>query len=117
MLKKCKKSDDVLFINAADHFTKGKRQNQLNDAHIERIVSTYRERTEQERYSRRVPMQEIIDNDFNLSISRYVSTAEKEEEIDLGAVHADLVAIEKQIVEAKKRHNAFLAELGLPPLP
>nr|WP_240912654.1 type I restriction-modification system subunit M [Lysobacter sp. HDW10] len=117
VLKKCKKPDDVLFINAADHFTKGKRQNQLNDAHIERIVSTYRVREEQERYSRRVPMQEIIDNDFNLNISRYVSTAEKEEEIDLSAVHADLVAIEKQIVEAKKRHNAFLAELGLPPLP
>ena len=117
VLKKCKKPDDVLFINAAEHFTKGKRQNQLSDQDITRIVSTYRDRTEQARYSRRVSMQEIIDNDFNLNISRYVSTAQAEKEIDLVAVHAELVQIEQDLAEAKARHNAFLAELGLPVLP
>ncbi|MGE4366906.1 type I restriction-modification system subunit M, partial [Thermomonas sp.] len=117
VLKKCKKPDDVLFINAAEHFTKGKRQNQLSDEDITRIVSTYRDRTEQARYSRRVSMQEIIDNDFNLNISRYVSTAQAEKEIDLVAVHAELVQIEQDLAEAKARHNAFLAELGLPVLP
>ena len=116
-LKKCKKPDDVLFINAAEHFTKGKRQNQLSDKDIERIVSTYRNRTERERYSRRVAMKEIVDNDYNLNISRYISTAEAEKEIDLKAVHADLEAIELKINEAKERHNAFLLELGLAPLP
>jgi type I restriction enzyme M protein len=117
VLKKCKKPDDVLFINAAEHFTKGKRQNQLSDQDITRIVSTYRDRTEQARYSRRVSMQEIIDNDFNLNISRYVSTAQAEKEVDLVAVHAELVQIEQDLAEAKARHNAFLAELGLPVLP
>jgi len=117
VLKKCKKSDDMLFINAAEHFTKGKRQNQLADADIERIVSTYRNRAESERYARRVSMQEIIDNDYNLNISRYVSTAETEEEIDLVAVHAELTKIDQDIVAAKERHNGFLAELGLSPLP
>ena len=117
VLKKCKKPDDVLFINAAEHFTKGKRQNQLSDQDITRIVSTYRDRTEQARYSRRVSMQEIIDNDFNLNISRYVSTAQAEKEIDLVAVHAELVQIEQDLAEAKARHNAFLAELGLEVLP
>ncbi len=117
VLKKCKKPDDVLFINAAEHFTKGKRQNQLGEADIERIVSTYRNRTEQERYSRRVAMREIIDNDYNLNISRYVSTAEAEPEIDLAAVHGDLVQIECELAAAKAKHNAFLVELGLAPLP
>ncbi|WP_066091751.1 type I restriction-modification system subunit M [Xanthomonas massiliensis] len=117
VLKKCKKPDDVLFINAAEHFTKGKRQNQLGEADIERIVSTYRNRTEQERYSRRVAMREIIDNDYNLNISRYVSTAEAEPEIDLVAVHGDLVQIERELAAAKAKHNAFLVELGLAPLP
>ena len=117
VLKKCKKPDDVLFINAAEHFTKGKRQNQLSDQDITRIVSTYRDRTEQARYSRRVSMQEIIDNDYNLNISRYVSTAQAEKEIDLVAVHAELVQIEQDLAEAKARHNAFLVELGLPVLP
>ena len=117
VLKKCKKPDDVLFINAAEHFTKGKRQNQLGDQDIARIVSTYRDRTEQARYSRRVSMQEIIDNDFNLNISRYVSTAQAEKEVDLAAVHAELVQIEQDLAQAKARHNAFLAELGLELLP
>src|SRR5690606_17027115 len=119
VLKKCKKPDDVLFINAAEQFEKGRRQNHLSDEHIAKIVDTYRQRPEEgiERYARRVPMQEIIDNDYNLNISRYVSTAEAEKEIDLAAVHADLVTIEKEVTEAKARHNAFLVELGLPPLP
>ena len=119
VLKKCKKADDVLFINAAEHFTKGKRQNQLSDAHIKRIVDTYKERPGKpvERYARRVSMKEIIDNDYNLNISRYVSTAEAEKEIDLKATHRDLVKIEAEIAKAKKRHNAFLIELGLKPLP
>ncbi len=117
VLKKCKKPDDVLFINAADHFAKGKRQNQLTDEHIQRIVGTYQNRSEQERYSRRVSMKEIAGNDYNLNISRYVSTAEADKEIDLKAVHADLKAITSKIEKTKKRHNAFLAELGLKPLP
>jgi len=117
VLKKCKKPDDVLFINAAEHFVKGKRQNQLTDEHIQRIVNTYQNRNTQERYSRRVSIKEIADNDYNLNISRYVSTAEAEKEIDLKAVHAELEAIELKIDEAKKRHNAFLVELGLSPLP
>src|SRR5690606_27417014 len=117
VLKKCKKPDDVLFINAADHFTKGKRQNQLSDAHIEQIVSTYRNRDEHERYSRRVTMQEIAGNDYNLNISRYVSTAEAEVEVELDVVHRELVKIEQELVAAKARHNAFLIKLGLASLP
>lgn len=119
VLKKCKKPDDVLFINAAEHFTKGKRQNQLEEKDIDRIIETYQRRPEKpiKRYARRVPMQEIIDNDYNLNISRYVSTTESEQEIFLEDVHTELKAIELEIVEAKKRHNAFLLELGLAPLP
>jgi len=118
VLKKCKKPDDVLFINAAEHYEKGKRQNQLLPEHIEKIIDTYRHRKEEARYSRCVSL-EIIENehDFNLNISRYVSTAKAEEEIDLAAVHADLMAAEEKIVAAKQRHNQFLAELGLPLLP
>jgi type I restriction enzyme M protein len=58
--KKCKKPDDVLFINASEHFEKGKRQNHLSDEHIEKIIDTYRQRPESiERYARRVEMDEI----------------------------------------------------------
>jgi type I restriction enzyme M protein len=117
VLKKCKKPDDVLFINAAEHFTKGKRQNQLSAEHISTIIDTYRNRTETPRYSRRVEMREIEKNDFNLNISRYISTAVGEEEIDLEATHANLLEIEKSVKAATAKHNAFLKELGLPELP
>ncbi|NUQ82285.1 MAG: type I restriction-modification system subunit M [Bacteroidetes bacterium] len=117
VLKKCKKPDDVLFINAAGHFVKGKRQNQLAPEHIRKIVDTYQYRTEEDRYSRRVPMSEIGKNEFNLNISRYISTAVGEEEIDLEATNRSLLQIEQEIRKAKDTHNGFLKELGLELLP
>lgn len=62
-------------------------------------------------------MKEIEANEFNLNISRYVSTAEAEQEIDLAATHREMVEIEASIQQATARHNEFLQELGLPPLP
>jgi type I restriction enzyme M protein len=117
VLKKCKKFDDVLFINAAEHFVKNKRQNQLSEEHIAKIIEAYQFRKEEPRYSRRVEMAEIEKNDFNLNISRYISTAVGEAEIDLTETHSDLVGIEETIQNATARHNEFLKELGLPPLP
>lgn len=119
VLKKCKKPDDVLFINASEEYAKGKRQNQLRDEDIERIVTTYRERPKKpiDKFARRVSMKEIEKNGYNLNISRYVSTAEDEAEIDLQKTHAELVTIEKEIRKAKDRHNGYLKELGLKPLP
>ena len=117
VLKKCKKPDDVLFINAAEHFEKGKKQNQLKPEHIQKIIETYQNRTEEPRYSRRVEMNEIEKNDFNLNISRYISTAVSEEEIDLEATNLELAGIEKDIQNAIEKHNGFLKELGLSLLP
>jgi type I restriction enzyme M protein len=123
VLKKCKKPDDVLFINAAEHLEKGKRQNRLRKGEnggpddIKKIGETYQYRKEEPRYSRRVEMAEIEKNDFNLNISRYISTSQAEAEIDLEATHEELVEIEQKIKEATTKHNLFLKELGLPPLP
>ncbi len=117
VLKKCKKFNDVLFINAAQGFEKSKNQNRLLPEHIEKIVDAYQFRREIDRYSRRVSMDEIVKNDYNLNISRYISTAESEEEIDLTQVNATLLEIEAKIAESTVRHNAFLAELNLSPLP
>jgi type I restriction enzyme M protein len=117
VLKKCKKPNDVLFINAAEHFDKGKRQNQLSKQHIAKIIDTYQFRKEEPRYSRRVEMDEIKKNDFNLNISRYISTAVGEAEIDLAANQAQLQEIGNAIQTATEKHNQFLKELGLPSLP
>ena len=117
VLKKCKKPDDVLFINASEHFEKDKRQNRLLPDHIEKIIDTYQFRKDDERYSRCVSMEEIKANDYNLNISLYVRTALPEKEIDLAIVNEELQELENKIVTAKEIHNEFLDELGLPPLP
>jgi type I restriction enzyme M protein len=119
VLKKCKKPDDVLFINAAgpENFDKGKRQNQLAPKHIAKIIDTYQFRKEEDRYSKRISMERIAEEGYNLNISRYISTAVGEEEIDLTATHDGLVEIEKQVRESTARHNVFLKELGQSLLP
>lgn len=115
ILKKCKSPNDVLFINASDpeNFQKGKRQNTLREQDIKKIVATYRNRTEEVRYSRRVSNTEIEENDYNLNISRYISTAKPEEKIDLGEENEKLAKLDKEIKKAQNTHNAFLKELGL----
>jgi type I restriction enzyme M protein len=125
VLKKCKKPDDVLFINASEHYAKDKRQNRLRSLKdgddvddIEKIIDTYINRPEEEeRYCRRVGMDEIIENDYNLNITRYVSTAKPEPIIDLEKTNAQIVAASNDIGKMTKKHNEFLKELGLPPLP
>ena len=113
VLKKCRKSDDVLFINAAECFEKGKKQNQLLPEHIDKIIETYRTRSEEDRFSRRVKLKEIAENDYNLNITRYVSLAQEEAQIDLVANHAEIVNLDKTIAEAKTKLNGYLKELGL----
>lgn len=121
VLKKCKKHDDVLFINASEHYEKGKRQNKLREGYdgapndIQQIIDTYKFRPDSiERYARRVSMDEIEKNGYNLNISRYVSTSVEEEQIDLHQVNAELASINQRIEQHRAEHNAFLRELGLP---
>lgn len=116
VLKKCKKEDDILFINAGEHYVKGKRQNSLEDKHIDKIVETYQHRYEIERYSRKVSMEEIEKNGYNLNISRYVDISEDEVPIDLKEVNKKLISINESIKTNTDKHNEFLKELGLPPI-
>lgn len=113
VLKKCRKSDDILFINAAECYDKGKKQNVLTPNHIDQIVEAYRTRQEKDRFSRRVSLKEIHENDYNLNITRYVSLAQEETQIDLEANHALLTSIDADIADAKAKLNVYLKELGL----
>ncbi|MDR2206170.1 MAG: type I restriction-modification system subunit M [Flavobacteriaceae bacterium] len=113
VLKKCKKTDDVLFINAAKHFEKGKRQNNLRPQDIDKIVETYRFRKEEERFSHRASMKEIADNNFNLNISRYVDTSEEEAEIDIHAVMKEIKNLETNRAKLDKEIDGYLKELGI----
>ncbi|SEW25859.1 type I restriction enzyme M protein [Chryseobacterium wanjuense] len=123
VLKKCKKYDDVLFINAVEHYKPGKRQNTLREGEdgepndIQKIVDTYQFRPAYiEKYARRVSIEEIEKNGYNLNIARYVSIARDEVQIDLKEVNKNLTSINDSIKTYTDRHNNFLRELGLDPI-
>ena len=114
VLKKCRKEDDnILFIDASKEFEKVKTQNKLRPEHIEKIVSTYRERKEIERYSHLATLNEVRENDYNLNIPRYVDTFEEEEPIDIQAVMADIKKLEAERAELDKEIEVYLKELGI----
>ena len=114
VLKKCREEDDnILFIDASKEFEKVKTQNKLRPEHIEKIVSTYRERKEIERYSHLASLDEVRENDYNLNIPRYVDTFEEEEPIDIQAVMADIKKLEAERAELDKEIEGYLKELGI----
>ncbi|MER9064960.1 type I restriction-modification system subunit M [Mesorhizobium sp. M0902] len=114
VFKKCRETpDDVLFVDASAHFEKMKNQNVLRAKDIDRIVNTYRERLNADKYSHRASIKEIAENDYNLNISRYVDTFEEEVSVDLTVLAAELVALETSMTETDATIAAFCAELGI----
>ena len=118
VLKKCRKNDKILFINASseEHYEKGKRQNYLREEDVDDIIKAYKSRATISRYAREVSLKEIKENGYNLNITRYVNLSKDEEIIDLKKVSEQLDEIEKEIIKARDLHNTFLEELGLPKL-
>lgn len=107
-------SDNVLFIDASKDFVPGKQQNELSDEHIEKIVNAYIERKDIDKYAHVATLDEIInDNGFNCNIPRYVDTFEKEEEIDLDDVRAEINDAKTRKAESLKKVNEMLAQLGI----
>ena len=115
VFKKNRGTHDVLFIDASGegNFEKGKNQNNLRDCDIEKIVDTYKKRENVDKYSYVASKEEIVENDYNLNIPRYVDTFEEEEPIDIDAVREEIKAIDKEIDEVQKQMDAYLKELGL----
>ena len=105
--------DNVLFIDASNEFEKGKNQNNLTDANVEKIVDTFVKRETIEKYSYVASMDEIKENDYNLNIPRYVDTFEEEDPIDLAAVSERISDIDKEIAKLDEELAVYLRELGL----
>ncbi|MDH0658273.1 MULTISPECIES: type I restriction-modification system subunit M [unclassified Empedobacter] len=114
VFKKCKEDPDhILFIDASKEFEKVKNQNMLREEHINKIVETYRNRTEIEKYSHLATLQEVAENDYNLNIPRYVDTFEAEEEIDIQVVMQEIKSLEAKRAELDKEIDVYFKELGL----
>jgi len=115
IFKKNRTRRDVLFIDASGdgNFEKGKNQNILRDADIEKIVTAYKNYKTIEKYSYVATFDEIKENDFNLNIPRYVDTFEEEEMIDIDEVRANIRNIENELKDVQTQMEKYLKELGL----
>jgi type I restriction enzyme M protein len=114
VFKKCREhSENILFIDASEHYEKVKTQNVLREEHIEKIISTYRNRTAEDKYSYVATMDELIENDYNLNIPRYVDTFEEEEAVDLETVSNELQSLESEMADTDKTISDFCDELNI----
>ncbi|WP_086476969.1 type I restriction-modification system subunit M [Arenibacter amylolyticus] len=105
--------EDVLFIDASQHFEKVKTQNMLREEDINKIIDTYKARTTEDKYSYVASLHEIKENDYNLNIPRYVDTFEEEEPVDLSAVSAQLKALNKEIADTDATIADFCKQLNI----
>ena len=115
VFKKNRNNKDVLFIDASEHYDKVKTQNVLREEHIEKIVNTYRNRKVEDKFSYVASNDELIENEYNLNIPRYVDTFEEEEQIDLEGVSYQLGSLDGEIHQTDKMIEGFCEELGINP--
>jgi type I restriction enzyme M protein len=104
---------NILFIDASQHFEKVKTQNVLLVEHIDKIVTTYRERISEDKYSYVAELSEVIENEYNLNIPRYVDTFEEEEPVDLEAVARELKQLEIKMKETDADIAEYCKQLGI----
>ena len=114
VLKKCRKQDDdILFIDASQHYEKAGNQNMLSDGHVERIIETCRKRETIDKYAYVATLNEVAENDYNLNIPRYVDTFEEEEPVDIAAVSNELKTLEKDMQATDNAIAGYCRELGI----
>lgn len=106
-------SGNICFIDASKEFEKGKTQNYITDEHIEKIVKTYTERKDVDKYCHIASMEEIESNDYNLNIPRYVDTSEAEPEIDINEVFKEISEIDKELENCASELEGYFKELGI----
>lgn len=115
VFKKCKEHpDDILFIDASQHFEKVKTQNYLRDEDVDRIVDTYAKRITIDKYSYVANLDEVRENDYNLNIPRYVDTFEEEDPVDIAIVASELKELETEIKITDETIAGFCLELNIP---
>ena len=113
VLKKYRQTNDILFIDASQHFEKIKTQNYLREEDIDKIISTYRERKAKDKYSYIASREDILSNEFNLNIPRYVDTFEEEERVDLDSISKSLKEIKEEVDLNNKSIKLFCEQLGI----
>ena len=111
ILKKNRTNKDVFFIDASKEFEKGKNQNNMTEDHIAKILETYQKRENVEKFAHLASFEEIVENDYNLNIPRYVDTFEEEAPIDMVVLGKEMKAIKEEEAKLEKEIYDMLLQL------
>ncbi len=113
IFNKAKETENILFIDASDHFEKGTKQNKLRKQDIRKIEKTFHDFTEEEKFSYIAAPDEIRENDYNLNIPRYVDTFEPEPEVDIEETQTEIEQLEHELEQVQQKMKKYLTDLGI----
>lgn len=111
VMAKNKTENKILFIDASKEFKKETNNNILEEKNIETIVEEFKNREEKEYFSRYADIDEIVENDYNLSVSTYVEKEDTREKIDIKVLNKEIDATVKKIDELRASINEIVREL------
>lgn len=113
LMRRGRAERDVLFVDASHEFEPGKKQNRLREADIARIAATVRSRRSDSRYAHLASLEEVMENEYNLNIPRYVNTYDEEETVDLAASQLRIAELEHELMRTRAEVKKHLEALGL----
>jgi len=111
VLKKSKRSNDILFIDASAEFVRGGNKNKLTEGNQQRILDTFIAREDVDHFARVVPNSEIAERDYLLSVSSYVEAEDTRVATDITALNAEIARIVARQSELRTAIDAIVADL------
>lgn len=93
VLKKSKKDNATLFIDASAEFVRGGSKNKLSDDNRKRILNAFVVRKDEDHFAKLVSNKDIAENDYNIAVSSYVEQENTTEEVDIEKLNARIAEI------------------------
>ena len=112
VMKKGKRDNAVLFVDASEECVKVTNNNRLTDENIDRILALCKDRKDVQHKARLVHHDEIAENDFNLSVSTYVEQKDTREKVDIVKLEAELKEIVTREAKLRAAIDEIVAELN-----
>jgi len=111
VLKKSKKDNSLLFIDAKAEFERQGNKNKLTDKHQQRILDAFATRESVVHFTRLVSSEEVAENGYNLSVSSYVEEEDTSEAVDISALNAEISEIVRRQTALRTQIDAIVADL------
>jgi type I restriction enzyme M protein len=111
VLRKSKRDNATLFIDASAEFVRSGNKNKLTDANQQKVLGTYTARKDIAHFARLVENADIAANSYNIAVSSYVEQADTSETVDIRALNAKIAAIVARQAELRMQLDAIVANL------